>query len=212
MLRPGKLRADRRSSDEAVRAGPDGTAAVTLANPEDDADEAGAMKVITIAPRVQVEIQVPSVRRLPPEPILDFEIAKTPSVQVVSGIDIVSLDRFAADDDLLRYNVTTVVRNATLRIIAGLPYLSPAVHHQQVERLVHNLLVRLGAKEDSNIALDPVKVAILVSDEIDRRYIKQPVRFELLGDAKRITPSNFEWRVREEVEAPIPKASITDWQ
>ena len=118
--------------------GPDGTAAVTLANPEDDADEAGAMKVITIAPRVQVEIQVPSVRRLPPEPILDFEIAKTPSVQVVSGIDIVSLDRSAADDDLLRYNVTTVVRNATLRIIAGLPYLSPAVHHQQVERLVHN--------------------------------------------------------------------------
>ena len=113
------------------------------------------MKVITIAPRVQVEIQVPSVRRLPPEPILDFEIAKAPSVQVVSGIDIVSLDRFAADDDLLRYNVTTVVRNATFRIIAGLPYLSPAVHHQQVERLVHNLLVRLGAKEDSNIALTP---------------------------------------------------------
>ena len=161
---------------------------------------------------MQVEFDVPIVQRVPPEPIFDFDIAKIPEVQVVSGIDIVSLDRFAADDDALRYNFATVIRNATLRILADLPYLSPAVHYEQVERLVKNLLSRLGAKEDSDIALDPVKVALLVGGEINRRYINQPVRFELVGNPKKIALQAFEWRVREDFDRPIPKTSITDWR
>jgi hypothetical protein len=83
------------------------------------------------------------------------------------------------------------VRNAALRVIAELPYLSP-VHHAAVEKLVRDLLKRLGAKEDDDIALDPLKVAMLVSDEINRRYVSQAAQFELVDTPKKMTPGG--WR------------------
>lgn len=192
--------------------GPEGAAAVTLADPKDDIGEIGPTKQVTIAPRIQVEFQIPAVRRIPPEPVLDFEIAKDPTIQIVSGIDIVSLDRIAAEDELLRYSATTVVRNAVLRVLAELSYLSPVVHHAAVEKLVRDLLLRLGAKEDDDIALDPLKVAMLVSEEIDRRYKSQLARFEILENSKKVTPGTYEWRVREDFDVPVARSSITNWR
>jgi hypothetical protein len=103
-------------------------------------------------PRIDVKFEIPSVRRIPPEPVLNFEIAKAPAIRMVSGIDIVSLDRVAAEDELLGYSVETVVRNATLRVLMELPYL-----HLAVEGLVRGLLTRLGAREEEEIAVDPLK-------------------------------------------------------
>jgi hypothetical protein len=192
--------------------GADGSAAVTIAGSKDDDDASGGTNPMTIKCRLQVAFDVPNVRRVPPEPVFDFDISKMPEVQVVSGIDIVSLDRYAADEDMLRYNLSTVIKNATLRIIADFSYLSPAVHYEPVERLVRNLLSRLGAKEDSDIALDPVKVALLVGGEIDKRYVSQPVRFEVAGSSKNVAPQTFECRVPEGLDQPIPKSSITKWE
>jgi hypothetical protein len=107
--------------------GADGPAAVTLAEPKDDTGEVGPTKAITIAPRVGVEFEIPNVRRLPPS---RCSISKLPKrLQCKSCQVSVSLDRVAAEDELLRYNAATVVRNAALRVIAQLPYLSPVVHH-----------------------------------------------------------------------------------
>jgi len=192
--------------------GPDGGAAVTLAKPKEDGEELGPTKFVTITPRIQVEFEIPNVRRVPPEPVLDFEIAKAPALQLVAGIDIVTQDRIVAEDEFLRYNIETVVRNATLRVLAERSYLSSAEHYAPVERLVRDLLERLGAKEDSGIALDPLKVAMLVSDEIDRRYKSQAAQFQIIEPPRKATPDAFEWRVREDFKEPIPKSSIADWQ
>ena len=56
----------------------------------------------------------------------------------------------------------------------------------KLEKLVRDLLARLGAKEGDDIAVDPLKVAMLVSDEINRRYVNQAVQFELVDTAKRL--------------------------
>lgn len=202
--------------DQAMRQfgrDPDGMAAIALAQTkEEDDDYIGATKTITIEPRLQIEIKVPEVRRIPPEPTFDFDVTKIPEVQVVSGIDVVSLDRFSAEDDVLRYNLSTVIRNATLRIISDYKYLSPAVHYERVEKLVRSLLDRLGAKEDGDIAIDPVKVALLVGGEINKHYINQPVRFETVPNANTITPQRYKWRVPENLDHPIPKSGVTDWE
>ena len=116
--------------------GPDGAAAIGIADPHQDEDRSDLTKRITIGTQQRVTFEIPNVRRIHPEPDLDFEIAKAPSLQIVSGIDIVSLDRIAAEEDFLRYNAeTTVVRNAVLRVIADLPYLSPAIGGKACARL-----------------------------------------------------------------------------
>jgi hypothetical protein len=81
-----------------------------------------------------------------------------------------------------------------------------------VEKLVRDLVKRLGAKEDDDIALDPLKVAMLVADEIHRRYVSQLPQFQLIDAPTKIMPGAFEWRVPEDLKAPIEKSSIADWQ
>jgi superfamily II DNA or RNA helicase len=193
--------------------GADGAAAVALGSKSDDVEEDdGPTKIVSIAPRRTIELDVPNVVRVPPEPNLDFEIAKAPKVQVVTGIDLATMDRSAADDEPLKYATRSVVRNATLRVLADLAYLSPGLHTAQVEKLVRDLLLRLGADEEGEVAIDPVKVALLVGEEIDRRYKQQAVAFKLLDGTKKVLVGEFEWRVPETFEAPIPSASIRDWQ
>jgi hypothetical protein len=53
---------------------------------------------------------------------------------------------------------------------------------------------------------------MLVSDEINRRYVSQAAQFELVDTPKKMTPGTFEWRVREGVEASVKKSSIANWQ
>lgn len=197
---------------EQFGAGPAGSAAIALATPSEDADEQGQTKLVTISTRIKVSFEIPSVRRVPPEPRLDFDIAKAPAIQVVSGIDLVSQDRLSADDDVLRFSVDTVVRNATLRVLAELPYLSPTLHHPAVEKLVKELLVRLGARDDEDVAIDPLKVALLVTEEIDRRYRNQPIRFEVSGESQTVAPAEFNWRVSENYVEPVPKSKIGEWK
>jgi hypothetical protein len=98
-----------------------------------------------------------------------------------------------------------------MHVLAELSYLGP--HHQtHVERLVRNLLTKLGAQEDGELAIDPLKVAILVSEEIDRRYRTSAVRFELSGESRTVAISPFEWRVSDDFTMPLHKDSVTEWQ
>jgi type III restriction enzyme len=197
---------------EQFGGGPAGAAALSLATRQEADPPAGPTKLVRIPRRIDVSFEVPTVRRIPPEPNLDFEITRAPTMQVVSGIDIVSLDRVSADDDALRYTFESVVRNAALRVLDELTFLSPAHHHSSVEKLVRELLTMLGAREGEDVAIDPLKVALLVAEEIDRRYQNEPVRFELEGQNRVVKASEFDWRVSEDIESPIPKASIADWK
>jgi superfamily II DNA or RNA helicase len=197
--------ATKQFSDESL-----GVNGLTVSTPDHDEDE--RTKRVRIAARMAVSFQLPTVERIPPEPVLDFEISKTPIMQVVSGIDMVSLDRISADDDALRYDLTVVVRNATLRVLDELSYLSLVEHRRAVEKLVSDLLTRLGAKESDEVAIDPYKVAALVSEEIQRRYVAQPVRFQLGADTRTVAPAEFEWLVRDDYSEPVARSVVKDWQ
>jgi hypothetical protein len=192
--------------------GPDGSAAISLNVRSDDADNVSATKPVTIEAKRNVKFEIPKIRRVQAEPELNFSTSKAPTIQVITGIDIISLDRVSAEDDQLNYRLSTVVRLAVSRVISDLPYLSSALHYKAVEKLTRELLERLGAKDDEDIAVDPLKVAILVSEEIDRRYKSQPVKFEFDGNTETTEPQSFEWRVPEDFVAPLNKSAVTDWR
>jgi superfamily II DNA or RNA helicase len=197
---------------EQFGSGPAGSATMSIASPVEDKETGGPTKIMRIGAVMKVSFEVLRLTRVPPEPALDFEISKAPGMQVVSGIDIASRDRVSADEDVLRYSLDTVVRNASLGVLDKLKYLSPVEHYAAVEKLVRDLLVRLGAGEGDAVAIDPYKVAMLVGEEVDRRYKSRAVTFEVGEDTRTVTPSEFEWRVSEDLEQPIPKSEITVWQ
>ena len=191
----------------------DGSAALSLQARPGDLDFPVETRPITIEAKRDVGFDVPRVRRLPPEPVLDFEVASIRELtRFVAGLDLISLDRSSAEDETLRYDFSSVIRVATLRVMSELPYLSAAAHTQKVESLVTRLLESLGANESSEIAVDPLKVAALITDEIDRRYKSQPVKFLVAEGVLRIEPGNFEWPLRTDLEGPIEKQSVAEWQ
>jgi len=191
----------------------DGSAALAIEGTQGALDLPVETRPITIAVQKNVTFEVPKVRRVPPEPVLDFEVGSIRELtRYVAGLDLVSLDRSSAEDEALRYDFRSVVRVATLRVLSELPYLSAAAHTNQIEGLIRRLLEGLGADERADVSVDPVKVAALMAEEIDRRYKSQPVKFLVDEGIVRIEPREFEWPLRVDLEGPIDKQSVAEWQ
>jgi superfamily II DNA or RNA helicase len=191
----------------------DGSAALAIEGTQGALDLPVETRPITIAVRKNVTFEVPKVRRVPPEPVLDFEVGSIRELtRYVAGLDLVSLDRSSAEDEALRYDFRSVVRVATLRVLSELSYLSAAAHTNQVEGLIRRLLEGLGANEQADVSVDPVKVAALIVEEIDRRYRNQPVKFLVDEGIVRIEPREFDWPLRVDLEGPIDKQSVAEWQ
>lgn len=191
----------------------DGSAALAIEGTQGALDLPVETRPITIAVQKNVTFEVPKVRRVPPEPVLDFEVGSIRELtRYVAGLDLVSLDRSSAEDEALRYDFRTVARVATLRVLSELPYLSAAAHTNQVEGLIRRLLEGLGANEQADVSVDPVKVAALMVEEIDRRYKNQPVKFLVDEGIVKIEPREFEWPLRVDLEGPVDKQSVAEWQ
>jgi superfamily II DNA or RNA helicase len=191
----------------------DGSAALAIEGTQGALDLPVETRPITIAVQKHVTFEVPKVRRVPPEPVLDFEVGSIRELtRYVAGLDLVSLDRSSAEDEALRYDFRSVVRVATLRVLSELPYLSAAAHTNQVEGLIRRLLEGLGADERADVSVDPMKVAALMVEEIDRRYKSQPVKFLVDEGIVQIEPHEFEWPLRVDLEGPIDKQSLAEWQ
>lgn len=191
----------------------DGSAALAIEGRQGSLDLPVETRPITVAVRKNVTFDVPKVRRVPPEPVLDFEVGSIRELtRYVAGLDLVSLDRSSADEETLRYDLRSVIRVAALRVLSELPYLSAAAHTSRVEGLIRRLLEGLGADESTEIAVDPMKVAALIVEEIDRRYKNQPVKFVIDEGIVRIEPREFKWPLRVDLEAPLDKRSVDEWQ
>ena len=191
----------------------DGSAALAIEGTQGALDLPIDTRPITIAVQRHVTFEVPKVRRVPPEPVLDFEVGSIRELtRYVAGLDLVSLDRSSAEDEALRYDFRSVVRVATLRVLSELSYLSAAAHTHQIEGLIRRLLEGLGADEQAEVSVDPVKVAALMVEEIDRRYKSQPVKFLVDEGIVQVEPHEFEWPLRVDLEGPIDKQSVAEWQ
>jgi hypothetical protein len=97
-------------------------------------------------------------------------------------------------------------------VLAQLQYLSQATHYAGVVKLVRDLLGRLGATPDSEIAIDPIKVALLVADEIDRRYKSLPARFDPVAIVAKLEVKPQPWHVPESFSDAPDKSSIASWK
>lgn len=196
---------------EQFGSGPDGSASLGIALPEEDEPEE-PKKTISINVAREETIVVPAIVRIPPEPDLNFDIAKSPSVRVVSGLEIGSLDRIATDESL-KYDIDHVKRETTSRILSALPYLSPATHKSAVDNLVNEVLSSLGADPHTvEIAVDPTRLALLITEEIDQRYRSQETHFEVRSGDVSLTVGPFNWSVPVSLDQPVDLASIKNWQ
>lgn len=159
-----------------------------------------------------VAIQIPRVRRVTPQPKLDFDITTVGKLGAggATAIDLASLERRGLKERVA-YDLADVVRIAASRIIAQHRYLSDIEHGLEVENLVRRFLSSLGATEDAPLFVDPVRVAIHVGDEIDRRYRAEQSRFELAGEPSRIELDDVVWPVPEDLPGPMARMPLEDW-
>jgi superfamily II DNA or RNA helicase len=157
-------------------------------------------------------LRVPTVRRIPAEPPLDFDVSKVGELAGGSAtvIDLASLEA-SGIDERVAYDLDDVVRIAASRIVARLRYLSDLLHGPAVEDLVRRFLEALGASPDAPLLVDPVKLAMHLGDEIDSRYRAEESRFESAGEPTPVGIVDVVLLVPEELEAPLPQISIAEW-
>lgn len=168
-------------------------------------------KQITIRATQAVTVAVPLVRVLREEPELDFDIESLGTLTRggATAIHLDTLERTGLDEGLT-YTLDDFVSSVDARVLAELYYLSDPVHGAAVERLVRRFLEAMGARPGRPISADPVRVAILVSEEIDKRYRQQKVRFEL-STLRIVVPGDHTWRVPESFQEPVDRMPVTEW-
>jgi len=191
--------------------GPEGSATLEIASKDDDEPDE-PKKSVEIKVGKELRVAIPRIVRVPPEPDLDFDIAKIPRARVVSGLDVGSMDRVSTDE-VLSYDIDHVVREAIGRILSDLPYLSPASHKQAVERLVKGVLRVAGVDETTReVAVDPVRLALTIEEEIDSRYKSQLPEFKVKEGADELVVGSFNWSVPESYVSPVWKATVAEWK
>ncbi len=180
----------------------------------EEAEESPATtRMVTIKALLDISFELPKVTRIPQDPDLEFNVDKTTGLHgFVAGIDLSTLERVGSDADDLQYTFDAVVSLATQRIIAQLSYLSDPVHTGEVRSIIETLLSDLGAKPDSVVAVDPVKVALLVAGEIDRRYIESDARYQMQESSESIRPKDFEWPLPVRYKSPVSRGSLKGWE
>jgi superfamily II DNA or RNA helicase len=169
-------------------------------------------KQVTIRAIQAVEIPVPRVTARYDEPPLDFDIENLGALTRggATALHLDTLERTGLDEGL-RYALDDFVDSVHVRVLADLSYLSEPLHGEALDQLVRRFLVAMGATADRPITADPMRVALLVAEEIDRRYRQQPVRFEF-SSVHVVIPLDHEWRVPEEFAEPMERVSVEQWR
>ena len=169
------------------------------------------MKPITLRAVETVEIPVPQVTARYEEPSLDFEI-ESPGTLTRGGATALHLDTLERTglDEGVCYELDEFVASVHGRVLAELAYLSDPVHGELLERLVRAFLDSLGAQVDRPINADPIRVALFVADEIDKRYRKRSARLELSA-LRTVVTGDHRWRVPESFTEPVDRMPVKDW-
>jgi hypothetical protein len=76
---------------------------------------------------------------------------------------------------------------------------------------VARFLIGLDASNDSTISADPLRVALVMTDEIEKRYRAQGVSYELAGEKLLLSPADVVWRVPVDFVEPAERVPISSW-
>ena len=169
------------------------------------------MKAVTLTAVKIVEIPVPQVKTRYEEPVLDFEIENLGALTRggATALHLDTLERTGIDEGV-RYELDEFVASVHARVLAELAYLSEPLHGEMLDRLVRRFLDSMGAQEDRPINADPMRVALVVADEIDKRYRKRSARFEF-SSMHTVVARDHEWRVPESFSEPVDRMPVRDW-
>lgn len=181
----------------------------TRSDKEDEAPP--RTKTITLPTVRQASIEIPQVRRTLAEPQLEFDIQTVGELaqRAATALDLGSLERRGLEEGIA-YEFEDFVRLASARVLAELRYLSYPLHGEKVEELVRAFLTALGGDTTKPIATDPVRVALLVADEIDKRYKAQDAKFEVI-DSETLAVPDVTWHIPESLDGPLPRCAPKDW-
>lgn len=146
------------------------------------------------------------------EPPLDFAIESLGSLTKggATALHLHSLERTGLDEGV-GYQISDFVTAVHARVIAELRYLSEPLHGEALDQLIKRFLLALGAEPGRPIVTDPARVAILVAEEIDRRYRGQSVRFRVTG-TRSITVADYTCRVPATATIPAERVAVEDWR
>ena len=169
-------------------------------------------KEIKIAVSKEISITLPLVRRVDAEPSLDFSVETLGDLTRggATALHLDTLERTGLDESV-SYSYEDFVSSVHSKVLAELSYLSDPVNGEALNLLIRRFLMAMGAKTDGRVTTDPIKVALLVSDEIDKRYRKQAVNFVLDG-TRSLVPADYLWRVAETISKPVARVPVKDWQ
>jgi hypothetical protein len=104
-----------------------------------------------------------------------------------------------------------LVRLASTRVIAALPYLSEFEHGSKVEALIESFLRELGATDDRPVAIDPMRLALHVAEHISARYQGQAPTYETMESSQSLRPGTIEVAVPEGTTAPMGRMAVHSW-
>jgi hypothetical protein len=171
-----------------------------------------AMRAVTIRSVRTVEIPVPRVEARYDEPALDFDIENLGALTRggATALHLDTLERTGLDEGV-RYALEDFVASVHARVLADLHYLSEPLHGDALDGLIRRFLEAIGARAGHPISADPMRVAVLVAEEIDRRYRQRPVRFEF-SSVHTLVTRDHEWRVPENFSEPAEKMPVEQWQ
>jgi superfamily II DNA or RNA helicase len=169
-------------------------------------------KQVIIPARQHLVISVPVVKRLRAEPNLDFEIQNLGRLMQggATALHLATLERTGLDEGIL-YTYEDFVASIYARVLLELDYLSDPLHGEALEKLVRSFIDSLGAHPDRPISSDPVRFALLIADEIDKRYRQLHVKFEISGFDD-LTLDDYAWRVPESYSEPVDRILPGEWQ
>lgn len=165
----------------------------------------------TIEAVKNIVLSIPKVRLSGAVP-LEFELDTGGSLgrSSVTAVDLKNLQTAGLAEGF-RFGLNDLVRISAAHTIAELRSLSAFTHTAKVEGLIRQFLESHGASPTEPLAIDPIRLAKYIADEIERRRRAMEVTVEIVeGSTLEVSLATYEARVSEDFTTPLVKGKF-EW-
>ncbi len=179
----------------------------------DDTDTQLPTKIIDVAESSEAKLVIPSIRRIPEEPDLDFDVRAVREIaqQSATELQLATLS-VAGSKASLGFKPDVVTRLVTSRILASLRYLSGPLHSESVQQLATRFVETLPTGEDGLVTTDWATIASILAHEIDRRYRRKLIKFEVIPGGTEVAFGSYQWHVPESLDAFPKQDGVNGWR
>jgi hypothetical protein len=192
----------------------DGGPGLTAADADDADNGEEERHPFVLVARPGLTMSVPDVEREDPDVDLSFAVRIGREVirDLVTGVDLGSFQFADAAGEGLTYAVDDLVRLATQRVLSDLVYLDVVTDAGAVRALVRQLLDGINPDGQERLAVDPVRIALVLGDQIDRRRKQQRRVYRALPTRRPIAIGDATVRVPLSVTASVQRSTMGIWE